>query len=323
MLSDLVNRCQPLPADVTLLVLGAGFSGSHFAALARQLGTRVLTSMRLPADSSDPSTLRFDSQLNQLPDPEQLQGVTHVLSTVPPERDGQDPVIRCLGDTLQRLPLQWLGYLSTTGVYGDRQGAWVRESDPATPMQERSQRRLACEEAWQRFDGPVQILRLPGIYGPGRSPFQAILRGDLQPIDKPGQVFSRVHVDDIAGACWHLIQEAAQGRRPPIVNISDDEPAPSAQIQGYAAELLGITLPQARPYSDASQTMSAMARSFWAENRRVSNALLCEELGYTLLHPTFRSGLLDCWKAEGFKASAASASKAVSESKAASERASA
>jgi len=179
MLSDLVNRCRPLPADATLLVLGAGFSGGHLAALARQLGTRVLTSVRLPADSCDPNTLRFDSQLNQLPDPAQLQGVTHVLSTIPPERDGQDPVIRCLGDTLQRLPLRWVGYLSTTGVYGDRKGAWVRESDPATPMQERSQRRLACEEAWQRLDEPVQILRLPGIYGPGRSPLQAILRGEL------------------------------------------------------------------------------------------------------------------------------------------------
>jgi len=303
MLADLVNRCRPLPDDATLLVLGAGFSGRHLAGLARQMGTRVLTTQRLPADPDDDSVLRFDSQLNKLPDPERLVGVTHLLCTIPPERTGQDPVIRCLGKTLQRLPLRWVGYLSTTGVYGDRQGAWVRESDPATPMQERSQRRLSCEQAWQSLDLPVQILRLPGIYGPGRSPLQAIRRGDLQPIEKPGQVFCRIHVDDIAGACLHLIDCADRGQRPSIVNLTDHEPAASAVMQRHAAGLLGITLPDSQPFSEAVDSMSPMARSFWAENRRVSNDLLCNELGYELLHPDFRSGLQDCLQCEGFKGS--------------------
>ncbi|NDD68715.1 MAG: SDR family oxidoreductase [Synechococcaceae bacterium WB9_4xC_028] len=307
MLDDLVNRCPPLPPDATLLVLGAGFSGSHLAALARRQGARVLTTRRLPDESDLGSVLRFDSQLAKHPDPEQLNDVTHVLSTIPPERNGQDPVLRCLGEQLQQLPLQWVGYLSTTGVYGDRQGGWVQESDPAKPTQERSQRRLACEQAWLESGLPVQILRLPGIYGPDRSPLRTISRGELQPIDKPNQVFCRIHVDDIAGACLHLIERAAQGQRPEIVNISDNEPAPSATVQRHAASLLGVAIPEPKPYSEASIAMSAMARSFWAENRRVSNHLLCQELGYTLLHPDFRSGLLDCLKVEGFRAAVPSA----------------
>ena len=299
MLNQLVNRCQPLPANSTLLVLGAGFSGGRIATLARALGTRVLTTSRLP-DDSEAHHLRFDSQLGRVPTAEQLRGVTHVVSTIAPERDGQDPVLRCLGDQLQTMPLQWVGYLSTTGVYGDRQGGWVSENDQPTPTQERSKRRLACEEAWLATNWPVQILRLPGIYGPGRSPFQALLRGEIHPIDKPEHVFSRVHVEDIAGACLHLIDRASQGQRPTVVNVCDALPAAPADVQRHAADLLGRPLPSSRPFAEAFEGMSPMARSFWAENRRVSNSLLCNELGYQLLHPDFRSGIRDCWEQEGF-----------------------
>ena len=298
MLNQLVKRCRPLPDDATLLVLGAGFSGSRIASLARALGTRVITTNRL-ADDGDPDTsLCFDSQLGRLPSPEHLRGVTHLVSTIAPERDGQDPVLRCLGAQLHAMPLQWVGYLSTTGVYGDRQGQWVSETDPAAPTQERSKRRLGCEQRWLSTGLPVQILRLPGIYGPGRSPFQAIKRGEIRPIDNPGHVFSRVHVEDIAGACLHLIDRAASGLRPTLVNVCDDLPAEPAQVQQHAAELLGLSLPQSRPYAEAVDSMSAMARSFWAEHRRVSNGLLCQELGYELLHPDFRSGIRDCWEQE-------------------------
>ncbi|MGC6482937.1 MAG: SDR family oxidoreductase [Synechococcus sp.] len=301
MVNQLVKRCRPLPAEATLLVLGAGFSGSRIASLAKALGTRVITTNRL-ADANDPEgSISFDSQLGRLASPDRLRSVTHLVSTIAPERDGQDPVLRCLGNQLRNMPLQWVGYLSTTGVYGDRQGQWVSETDPAVPTQERSKRRLACEQAWLRQALPVQILRLPGIYGPGRSPFQAIKRGEIRPIHKPGHRFSRVHVDDIAGACMHLIDCAASGRRPPIVNVCDDLPVEPAQVQHYAAELLGVSLPQNRPFADASTTMSPMARSFWAEHRRVSNQLLCQELGYQLLHPDFRSGLRDCWEQEQHK----------------------
>ena len=304
--SALVNRGRSWPEAATLLVLGGGFSGQRIAALARAQGARVLTTRRLPETDDDPGlaasldVLRFDSQLGRIPTPDQLTGVTHVVSTIAPERSGQDPVLRCLGDQLSSMPLQWVGYLSTTGVYGDRQGRWVSETDAPNPTQERSKRRLECEQAWLNSGLPVQILRLPGIYGPGRSPLRAILRGEIKPIDKPDQVFSRVHVDDIAGACLHLIDRAAAGQQPAIVNVCDDLPAPAADVQTYAAELLGQRLPPRRAYADAEATMTPMARSFWAENRRVSNRLLCQELGYQLLHPNFRSGMRDCWQREGF-----------------------
>lgn len=311
--SALVNRGRSWPANSTLLVLGGGFSGQRIADLACQRGIRVLTTRRLP-ETNNPETddaagkapslqvLRFDSQLGRIPTPEQLSGVTHVVSTIAPERSGDDPVLRCLGDQLRGLALQWVGYLSTTGVYGDRQGGWVSETDAPNPTQERSKRRLECEQAWLQSGLPVQILRLPGIYGPGRSPLRAILRGEIKPIDKPNQVFSRVHVDDVAGACLHLIERAANGQQPTIVNVCDDLPAPAADVQTYAAELLGQQLPPRRAYADAEASMSHMARSFWAENRRVSNSLLCRELEYQLLHPDYRSGMRDCWEREGFSA---------------------
>ena len=134
-----------------------------------------------------------------------LKGVTHLLSTIPPGRETSDPVLRTLGPLLQQQPLRWVGYLSTTGIYGDTDGQWVRETDPPKATQERSRRRLACEQEWLNSGLPVQILRLPGIYGPGRSPLAAVKAGTLQPIDKPGQVFCRVHIDDIAAACLHLM----------------------------------------------------------------------------------------------------------------------
>lgn len=299
MLNQLVNRSKPLPDGATLLVLGAGFSGSRIASLARSLGTRVITTSRLPPDDNNEEVLCFDSQLGRFPSRSQLSDVTHLISTIAPERDGQDPVLRCLEQAIRAMPLQWVGYLSTTGVYGDRNGAWVREEDAAVPTQERSQRRLACEQAWLNTDLPVQILRLPGIYGPGRSPFQAIRRGEIRPIHKPGHVFSRVHVEDIAGACLHLIDQASKGKRPQVVNVCDDLPAEPADVQRYAADLLGEILPAARPYAEAMETMSPMARSFWAENRRVSNQRLCQELGYQLLHADFRSGMRDCLEQEG------------------------
>ncbi|RZO13371.1 MAG: SDR family oxidoreductase [Synechococcus sp. MED-G135] len=302
MASETVNRSRPWPANATLLVLGAGFSGKRIASLARQSGARVLTTRRLVDDNGSDEELCFDSQLGRIPTPEQLNGVTHLISTIAPERDGQDPVLRCLGDRLGAMPLQWVGYLSTTGVYGDRQGHWVSETDAPNPTQERSKRRLDCEEAWMQTDLPLQIMRLPGIYGPGRSPLQAILRGEIKPVEKPGQVFSRIHVDDIAGACLHLIDRASNGQRPAIVNVCDDRPAPSAEVQSYAAELLGIALPACRSYNAMEGSMSPMARSFWAENRRVSNQLLCQELGYRLVHPDFRSGMRNCWEQEGFRA---------------------
>ena len=297
MLADLVKQSQPLAADAKLLVLGGGYSGRCLARLARAIGTQVLCTRRsLAAAEAD---LLFDSNGQDQLDPAALEGVTHLLSTIPPDRDGNDPVLSKLMQTLRSLPLRWAGYLSTTGVYGDRQGAWVSEEDDPAPELERSIRRLNCEAAWQRSGLPIQILRLPGIYGPGRSVLNGLQQGRARLIDKPGQVFCRIHVEDIAGACWHLMHRAELGApanpgNKSIVNLVDDLPAPTAELMRHAAALLGCALPPLEPFAQIVDSMSPMAQSFWSENRRVSNQKLCHELGYALLHPNFRVGLQDC-----------------------------
>ena len=167
MLSEIVNRSRPLPAGSRLLILGGGFSGTAVAKAVEALGTPVITTRRQPCAVT--GALPFDSATGRRPSLDSLQGVTHLLSTIPPDRNGQDPVLSRLLPDLKRLPLQWAGYLSTTGIYGDHQGHWVSEATPAKPGQDRSRRRLDCENAWLNSGLPVQILRLPGIYGPGLS----------------------------------------------------------------------------------------------------------------------------------------------------------
>ena len=294
MLADLVKRAQPLAADAKLLVLGAGYSGRCLAGLARAMGTPVLCTRR-SLDSAD-ADLLFDSHGQDHLDPAALEGVTHLLCTIPPDRDGNDPVLTKLLPTLRSLPLRWAGYLSTTGVYGDRQGGWVSEQDAPAPELDRSIRRLNCETAWQCSGLPIQILRLPGIYGPGRSVLNGLQQGRARLIDKPGQVFCRIHVEDIAGACWHLMHRSEQGApaTPAIVNVVDDLPAPTADLLQHAASLLGCGLPPLEPFDQIVDSMSPMAQSFWSENRRVSNHRLCQDLGYALLHPNYRVGLQDC-----------------------------
>ena len=297
MLADLVKRSQPLAADAKLLVLGGGYSGRCLASLARAMGTPVLCTRRsLDAAEAD---LVFDSNGQDQLDPAALEGITHLLSTIPPDRDGNDPVLSKLLPTLRSLPLRWAGYLSTTGVYGDRQGGWVSEEDEPAPALERSIRRLNCEAAWQRSGLPIQILRLPGIYGPGRSVLNGLQQGRARLIDKPGQVFCRIHVEDIAGACWHLMHRVEQGPSPlpgnwTVVNVVDDLPAPTADLLRHAASLLGCALPPLEPFDQIVDSMSPMAQTFWSENRRVRNHRLCQELGYPLLHPNYRVGLQDC-----------------------------
>ncbi len=220
--------------------------------------------------------------------------MTHLLSCIPPEANGSDPVLTSLRKELENMPLKWVGYLSTTGVYGDCKGDWVKESDFPKPKLARSKRRLACEKAWQDSGLPIQIMRLPGIYGPGRSALENIKNGRTQMIIKPGQVFSRIHVDDIAGAIFHLINLAAKGQRPSIVNVADNVPSTNLDVMRYAASLLGASLPPVEQFDIAAKTMSPMALSFWQENRRVSNQMLCNQLGYSLIHADYRSGLRDC-----------------------------
>ena len=297
MLADLVKQSQPLADDAKLLVLGGGYSGRCLARLARAMGTQVLCTRR--SLDSEEADLLFDSNGQDHLDPAALEGVTHLLCTIPPDREGNDPVLSKLLATLRSLPLRWAGYLSTTGVYGDRQGGWVSEEDAPAPALDRSIRRLNCEAAWQRSGLPIQILRLPGIYGPGRSVLNGLQQGRARLIEKPGQVFCRIHVEDIAGACWHLMHRAEHAHDPSmdnwtVVNVVDDLPAPTTDLLRHAAALLGCALPPLEQFDQIVESMSPMAQTFWSENRRVSNHRLCQELGYWLLHPNYRVGLQDC-----------------------------
>lgn len=222
--------------------------------------------------------------------PSAFDGVTHILISIPPDELG-DPVLDLHGGEITALPgLQWLGYLSTTGVYGTRDGGWVDETSELRPSSVRGQRRVDAEAGWlelRRSRGvPVYIFRLAGIYGPGRSAFDALRAGAARRIDSPGQLFSRVHVDDIASV---LLASIARPHPDAIYNVCDDEPAAQADVVAYAASLLGIEPPPLVPLVEAS--LSPMARSFYADNKRVSNALIKSELGVTLAFPNYRAGL--------------------------------
>lgn len=219
-----------------------------------------------------------------------LAGATHLLISIPPDDEG-DPVLDVHAGDLAALPdLRWVGYLSTTGVYGDRGGGWVDEQDALRPTGERGRRRVAAEAAWRDFGRragvPLHCFRLAGIYGPGRSALDAIRSGRAQRIDKPGQVFSRIHVADVAAT---LTASMARPNPGAAYNVCDDDPAPPAEVIAYAAELLGVAPPPVEPFETAS--LSPMARSFYDDNKRVSNRRIKEELGVRLLYPSYRDGL--------------------------------
>ena len=234
---------------------------------------------------------------NRPADPTALNGVTHLLVSVPPDAAG-DPVLALHGDDIATLPrLSWLGYLSTTGVYGDRGGGWVDETAQLLPTGERGRRRVSAEEGWlglwQNRGVPVHVFRLAAIYGPGRSAFDALRAGTGRRIDKPGQVFSRIHVADLASV---LIASMARPRPGAVYNVCDDDPAPPAAVVAHAAELLGVAPPPLVPFEVAR--LSPMARSFYDDNKRVANRLIKTELGVTLRYPDYPIGLAAIWSDE-------------------------
>ncbi len=191
--------------------------------------------------------------------------------------------------------LDWVGYLSTTGVYGDHGGGWVDEDTPLTPGTRRGAMRLAAEDAWRAIpDLPLHIFRLAGIYGPGRGPFAKVRAGTARRIVKPGQVFSRIHVEDIAQVIEASLRQPDPGA---VYNLCDDDPAPPQDVILHAAELLGVTPPPEEPFESAE--MGAMARSFYAESKRVSNRRIKEELGVRLYYPDYRAGLAALLASEG------------------------
>jgi nucleoside-diphosphate-sugar epimerase len=274
-----------------LFCFGLGYSAGFLAhALARE-GWRIEGTTRDAPSGREEFLLHRFSRDHPLRDAASLlRGITHVLISVPPDESGC-PVLDCHGAALAALPgLQWLGYLSTTNVYGDRGGTWVDEDSPTAPSGDRGRRRLAAEEAWRalhRARGvPVHVFRLAGIYGPGRSALDALKAGTARRIVKPGQVFSRIEVEDLAAV---LRASIARPRPGAIYNVCDDEAAPPSEVIAYAAALLGLAPPREEDFARAALT--PMARSFYAENKRVSNRLIKAELGVVLSYPTYREGL--------------------------------
>ncbi len=227
-----------------------------------------------------------------------LDAATHILVSAAPTETG-DPFLAALGDRIAaRAPnLTWVGYLSTTGVYGDHRGGWVDETTPLTPSTRRGRLRVAAETAWRQLADraglPLHIFRLAGIYGPGRGPFAKVRDGTARRIIKPGQVFSRIHVDDIAQVLAASIARPDPGA---IYNVCDDDPAPPQDVIAYAAELLNLPLPPEIAFDEAD--LSPMARSFYAESKRVRNDRIKEDLGVRLLNPDYRTGLAALLRAE-------------------------
>ena len=279
-----MNSPASQPAK-TLLSIGHGYSAQ---ALARRLipqGWSVIGTTRNPARAAAFAADGIEPLLLPGPLAPALARASHILTSVAPDASG-DPILRDHAEELRAARPDWLGYLSTTAVYGDHQGGWVDEETPLTPATARGQARVDAERGWAALGLPLHIFRLAGIYGPGRGPFEKVRDGTARRILKPGQVFSRIHVDDIAQVLVASMQHPRPGA---IYNLCDDDPAPPEDVIAHAAELLGLPLPPAIPYDQADLT--PMARSFYAESKRVRNDRIKSELGITLLHPTYHQGL--------------------------------
>lgn len=272
----------------TLLCLGFGYTARVLARHLLAEGWRVIGTSREPVEADGVEMMTWPGQ--EVP----IDGMTHILNSIGPTIEG-DPVLAAMGDRIAKAQsLEWVGYLSTTAVYGHHDGAWVDEDTPVAPTSQRGDWRALAEAQWQAIPGlPLHIFRLAGIYGPGRGPFAKLMAGKARRIIKPGQVFSRIHVDDIAQV---LAASIAQPRAGAIYNVCDDDPAPPQDVLGHAAELLGLPMPAEVPFDEAG--MTPMARSFYGENKRVRNRRIKEELGVKLLYPTYREGLRAVLEAE-------------------------
>lgn len=279
-----------------LFCFGLGYSATALIGGLRSEGWRIAGTTR---DSGKAEALRGEGIDAFVFGPgaplerpgEVLTGVTHVLISVPPDGDG-DPVLAAHAADLARAWPNWIGYLSTTGVYGDRGGGWVDEESALVPSTARGRRRVAAEKAWAEWAAatqcPLRIFRLAGIYGPGRNVLRTVAEGRARRIVKPGQVFSRIHVDDIAQT---LRASMAAPDAAAVFNVCDDEPAPPADPVTFACALLGVEPPPLIPFGKAARDMSAMARSFYAESKQCRNDRIKERLGVRLTYPTYREGL--------------------------------
>jgi len=272
-----------------VLIFGLGYSGTAVARAAVAAGWDVVATSRDPAGLVAPPGVTICPFDDAGPE---IALATHILATAPPGEAG-DPVLARYAALIRAAPnLRWAGYLSTTGVYGDRRGKWVDENSDIRAETPRAIRRIDAEHGWARLADHVSVdlFRVAGIYGPGRSAFDDLRSGRARRVIKPGHAFGRIHRDDIAGA----VLAAVQQDRPPgmrVLHLADDQPEESAVVIAHAAQLLGTALPPAIAYADALPGMSEMARSFWADNRKVASRITQERLGYDWKYPSYREGL--------------------------------
>lgn len=286
---------MPMSVSPVLLSLGHGYSASALACLLQPLGWKVIGTTRSADRADDLAAMGIEPLIwpaghsNDVTDA--LSRATHILSSIAPDSGG-DPVLALHQDQMAAARPQWVGYLSTTAVYGDHGGDWVDEDTPLNPTSARAVQRILAERQWQALGLPLHIFRLAGIYGPGRGPFEKVRDGTARRIIKPGQVFSRIHVGDIAATLLASIQNPAPGT---IYNVCDNDPAPPQDVLSHAARLLGLPDPPEVSYDTAD--MTPMARSFYADNKRVRNDRLLG-LGVQLAYPTYREGLAELLKSE-------------------------
>ena len=286
-----------------MLILGHGYSAGALTPRLRAAGWDVTgttrgNGARVAAAGADP--LIWDGTATG-PGADALRdaiaGADAVIQSIAPG-DGGDPVLAGFADDIAAARPGWIGYLSTTAVYGDHAGGWVDEDAPPTPATGRGAARLRAEQGWaalaERTGAPLHVFRLAGIYGPGRGPFEKLRRGTARRIIKPGQVFSRIHVDDIAGAVMAALDHG--GADGGIWNVCDDDPAPPEDVIAHAAGLIGLPVPPPEDFDSAE--MTPMARSFYGESKRVSNARIKDRLGWQPAYPDYRRGLAAILAAE-------------------------
>lgn len=285
-LNMLVKRRMSVAMTQTLLSIGHGFTAREFGKHVQTKGWRVIGTTRSRDRASDLAEIGVEPLVWPGADlSDAIASATHILISAAPGEDG-DAFLNAYRDQLMVSDVQWIGYLSTTGVYGDHDGAWVDESTPVDPLTKRGQIRFKAENAWLETGLPVHVFRLAGIYGPGRGPFEKIRKGTARLIIKEGQVFGRVHIEDIAQTLYASTQKPNPGA---IYNVSDDEPAPPQDIISHAADLLGVPHPPRVAFEDAD--LGPMARSFYSECKRVKNDRIKEELGVELKYKGFKEAL--------------------------------
>lgn len=270
----------------TLLSIGHGYSAQAVARILLLEGWNIRGTTRTQAKADTLALSGIQPILWPGTDlSDEIRQARCLLISAAPTAEG-DPFLTTYEEVLSETSFDWVGYLSTTGVYGDHGGDWVDETTPTSPTTQRGHFRAAAEQAWLDTGHPVHIFRLAGIYGPGRGPFSKVANGKARRIVKKGQKFSRIHVDDIAQT---VVASMAQPNPQSIYNVCDDDPAPPEDVIAYAAELLDLPIPPTEDFETAE--MTPMARSFYSENKKVRNDLIKSELGVQLKHPTYKSGL--------------------------------